>query len=280
MKKYLKKKGIKVAAIALAAVIVIAVVAGALGGRTSLVENLSGSIRKPLQNMITPVAQWLEGIYGYMYEYDSLQAENEALRTKLAQAEEKARDGEEALKENERLRELLGFKEKHKDFVLESARVLARTASNWSSTFTIGKGESSGIALGDPVITEYGALVGQITELGTDWATVSTVIDAGTSIGAIASEAGSTGMIMGDYGLMKEGLIKLTYLPDGSQLFVGDTILTSGAGGSFPEGLVIGAVASVQSEAGGQIEFGLVEPSCDLNALVQVFVVKDFDVVR
>lgn len=280
MKKYLKTKGIKIAAAVVVVAIIAAVAAGALGGRAGLIENASGRLRKPVQNVVSSVAGWLEGIYGYMYSFDTLKAENEALRARLAEAEAQARDGAEAVKENERLRKLLEFTEKHSDLVLESARVLARTASNWSSTFTIGKGEKDGVAVGDPVITEYGALVGQVTELGSDWATVSTIIDAGTSIGAIASEAGSTGMVVGDFNLMQEGLMKLTYLPDGSQLFVGDTILTSGSGGSYPEGLVIGTVASAQTEAGGQIEFGLIKPYCDLNALVQVFVVKEFDVVR
>ena len=163
---------------------------------------------------------------------------------------------------------------------LESAKVVARTASNWSSTFTISKGENDGVALGDPVITEFGALTGTVTELGGDWAVVSTVIDASTSIGSIASESGATGMIIGDAADMQKGLTKLTYLPSDSQIFAGDTVLTSGVGGSYPEGLVIGTISSVQTEAGGQVEYGLVKPYCDLNALVQVFVVKSYDVVK
>ena len=74
--------------------------------------------------------------------------------------------------------------------------------------------------------------------------------------------------------------MKLTYLPTDSQIFTGDTVLTSGVGGSYPEGLVIGTISSVQTEAGGQVEYGLVTPSCDLNTLVQVFVVKSYDVVK
>jgi rod shape-determining protein MreC len=280
LKQYLKKKGTKIGAIVLAVALLTVIVTGATGGRAGFFGNLSGALRRPVQNVVGAVADWLEGIYGYMYKYDDLQAENESLRTQLAQAQEEARAGADAQEENERLRNLLKFTEKHSDMELESAKVVARTASNWSSTFTISKGENDGVALGDPVITEFGALTGTVTELGGDWAVVSTVIDASTSIGSIASESGATGMIIGDAADMQKGLTKLTYLPSDSQIFTGDTVLTSGVGGSYPEGLVIGTISSVQTEAGGQVEYGLVKPYCDLNALVQVFVVKSYDVVK
>lgn len=280
MKQYLKNKGIKVGAVVLAVVLLAAVGIGASHGRSGLFRSASGALRKPVQNVVGSVADWLEGIYGYMYDYDNLKAENESLRAQLAKAQEEARAGSDAEEENERLRKLLNFTEKHSDMKLESAKIVARTASNWSSTFTISKGENDGIAVGDPVITEYGALTGTVTELGGGWATVSTIIDASTSIGSIASESGATGMIVGDYDLMQKGMTKLTYLPTDSQIFSGDTVLTSSVGGSYPEGLVIGTISSVQTEAGGQVEYGLVKPYCDLNTLVQVFVVKSYDVVK
>ena len=77
---------------------------------------------------------------------------------------------------------------------------------------------------------------------------------------------------------MQRGALKLTYMTEGTQMFVGDMITTSGMGGAFPQGIEIGTVTSVQTEAGGQTEYGIVEPSCDLSALVQVFVITDFKV--
>ena len=142
------------------------------------------------------------------------------------------------------------------------------------------KGETSGIALHDPVITEYGALVGQITELGATWATVSTLIDVDMSVGAYVGASGSSGMVVGEFALMREKTAKLTFLADGAQIFTGDEVLTSGSGGAFPAGLVIGTLTSVQNEAGGQVEYGVVTPQCDLDALVQVFIIKDFQVVE
>ena len=197
-----------------------------------------------------------------------------------ADAQQSARDGIAASEENTRLRELLNLREKHTDYEMESCKVVLWSSSNWSSSFTISKGRSSGIELNDPVVTEYGVVVGQVTELGETWATVSTLIDVDMSVGAFVGAAGNSGMVVGEYSFMKNKTAKLTFLADGAQIFVGDDVLTSGSGGAFPSGLVIGTLTAVQTEAGGQIEYGIVEPQCDLDSLVQVFIIKSFEVVE
>jgi len=90
----------------LAVVLVLALIAGALGGKAGFLTNLDGIVRAPLQKAATVTAQWLESIYGYIYKYDQLKAENDQLRVQLAEAQAQAREGQEALAENERYREL------------------------------------------------------------------------------------------------------------------------------------------------------------------------------
>lgn len=280
VKDYLKKNGIKLGIIVLAVALLAGVGAAVLKGNAGPLRNTAGAMRTPMQRMVSSVSEWLEGIYGRIYEYDRLVAENERLRAELVEAQEEARDGQSAIEENDRLRNLLEFKEKHSDMTLESAKIVAWSSSNWGSSFTISKGAAAELEVGDCVITEYGVLVGQITELGENWATVSTVIDVSTSIGAMVFQNGSTGLVVGDFAMMQDGCAKLTYLAEGASVFAGDDVMTSGSGGTFPAGLVVGKVKSVQAEAGGQIEYGEVEPGCDLGSLVQVFVVKDFEVVE
>ena len=280
MKNFLKKHGLRVGIIVAAAALIIGLGAAARDGRIGFVQNLSGIIKSPIQKVLSSAVNWFDSMYGYLYQYDSLMAENESLRSQLADAQKSARDGIEASEENTRLRKLLELREKHTDYVMESCKVVLWSSSNWSSAFTISKGSSSGIELGDPVITEYGAVVGQITELGTNWATVSTVIDVDMSVGAFVGATGNSGMVVGEYALMRDKTAKLTYLADGAQIFVGDDVLTSGSGGAFPAGLMIGTLTAVQTEAGGQIEYGIVEPQANLDSLVQVFVIKDFTVVE
>ena len=280
MKEYLRKNGLRVGIIVAAAALIIGLGAAARDGRIGFVQNLSGIVKSPIQKVLSSAVNWFDSMYGYLYEYDSLMAENESLRSQLADAQKSARDGIEASEENTRLRKLLELREKHTDYVMESCKVVLWSSSNWSSAFTISKGSSSGIELGDPVITEYGAVVGQISELGTNWATVSTLIDVDMSVGAFVGATGNSGMVVGEFSFMRNKTAKLTYLADGAQIFVGDDVLTSGSGGAFPAGLMIGTLSAVQTEAGGQIEYGIVEPQANLDSLVQVFVIKDFTVVE
>ena len=280
MREYLRKNGIRIGIILLAAVLIVGLGAAARDGRIGFVQNAAGVIKAPMQKVLSSAVNWFDSIYGYLYDYDALLAENESLRSQLADAQKSARDGIEASEENTRLRKLLELREKHTDYVLESCKVVLWSSSNWSSAFTISKGASSGIEMGDPVITEYGAVVGQITELGTNWATVSTLIDVDMSVGAFVGATGNSGMVVGEYSFMRDKCAKLTYLADGAQIFVGDDVLTSGSGGAFPAGLMIGTLTAVQTEAGGQIEYGIVEPQANLDSLVQVFIIKDFTVVE
>ena len=280
MKDYLRKNGIRIAVIVLSVALLVGIGNVARGGRIGLVHNTTGVLAAPMQKVLSSTVNLFNSIYGYLYKYDSLMAENESLRAQLADAQKSARDGIEASEENVRLREALYLRQKHTDYILESAKVVLWSSSNWSSSFTISKGASSGIELNDPVVTEYGAVVDQITELGANWATVSTLIDVDMSVGAYVTSSGASGMVVGEYALMRNKTAKLTFLADGAQIFTGDEVLTSGSGGAFPAGLVIGTLTNVQTEAGGQIEYGIVEPQCDLDSLVQVFIIKDFTVVE
>jgi rod shape-determining protein MreC len=280
LKEFLKTKGIRLGLVLLAVALVVSIAANVLQGKAGIFENIAGAIKAPVQGAAMSLTDWLEGVYGYLYEYDQLQAENEELKKQLAEAQKEARLAADANEENERFRQLLELKEKRSDFVFESAKILSWNPSNWASTFTISKGSDSGIELGDCVVTEYEALVGQIIELGDTWATVRTVIDVDMDVGALVGRDSSAAMIAGDFLLMQEGKSKLTYLSEGLQLIEGDTVLTSGKGGKFPQGLVIGTVSEVLTEAGGQTPYGVVEPACDMDKLSQVFVIKEFEVVE
>lgn len=104
-------------------------------------QNATGVLESPLKKVLSSTVNWFDTIYGYLYEYDSLMAENESLRSQLADAQKSARDGIEASEENTRLRKLLELREKHTDYDMESSKVVLWSSSNWSSAFTISKGE-------------------------------------------------------------------------------------------------------------------------------------------
>ena len=156
MKEYLRKNGVRMGIIVVAVALIIAVSAAARGGGTSFFQNVTGIVASPMQKVLSSTVNWFDTIYGHIFVYDSLVAENESLRSQLADAQQSARDGIAASEENAKLRELLNLREKHTDYEMESCKVVLWSSSNWSSSFTISKGENSGIEMGDPVVTEYG----------------------------------------------------------------------------------------------------------------------------
>jgi len=279
VKDYIRKNGVRVG-VAVVIVALIAVLTSLLlGGRAGLLSDATGGLSGPVGRAAASAIEWIEGIYGYIYEYDQLVADNNALRAELAETQQAIINASEFEEENIRLRALLDFSEKHADFEYESSKITAWSSSNWSSSFTISKGEDNAdhpIEVGDCVVTEYGALVGQIVEVGSTWSTVRTVIDSSIDVGALVGEAGSVGMCVGDFALMQDGLLKLTYLSENAQLVEGEAVLTSGKGTYIPQGLIIGYIRSVLSEASGQTLYGVIEPACDLGSLTQVFVITDF----
>ena len=280
VKRYLLRYGVKVAAVLLVAVLGVLIGTGIRSGLAGPLTDGAGSLKMPVQKAATALIDWMESIYGYVYQYDRLVEENNSLRAQIAELQERARDYDEIAAENERLRQLQNLREKHEDFTYESAKIVSWDSSNYASAFNISKGSDQGVELGDSVVTEYGALVGQITELGTNWATVRTLIDVNTNGGALIGEMGSSGMVVGEFSLMQQGQTRVTYLSSGSQIFQGDEVLTSGAGGSFPPGLIIGEISAIMSEAGGQTTYGVIDPACDLSTLSQVFVIKDYEIVE
>lgn len=247
---------------------------------SDMLSNGLGVITSPFRNGLNAAAGWVDSINGYLFEYDSLQAENDTLRTQVADLEAKARAGEDASEENSRLRELLNLREKRSDFVYESAMVTARSTSNWSSTLTISKGSAHGVAVDQCVIDEYGNLVGIVSEVGYNWATVNTVIDTDTELGGSIARTNTAAIIEGDFTLMGQGELKLSYLPADTLIIAGDQILTSGKGGVYPSGLIVGTVEEILTDASNLNRYAILKPTADLDNLVQVFVIKSFDIVE
>lgn len=276
LKSFIKKNLISVIIILASVAFITAISIAAKSGKIGLLQSTTGTLETPVKVVLSKMVNWFDTVYGYLFEYDQLLAENESLRSQLADAQQSMRDGNSDEQENKRLEKLAELKEAHSDYVFESSKVVLWSSSSWSSSFTISKGTTSGLFVGAPVITEEGYVVGQVTEVGPAWATVSTILDVDMSLGAIVPSSETTGMVIGEYSFMRKKQAKLTYMSDGAQIFTGDKVYTSGAGGAFPEGLLIGELVAVRTESGGQLEYGVVEPQCDLDSLVQVFVIKNY----
>lgn len=280
MKDYLQKYGLRLVALVVAVALLFGITTALGDGKANGAEDTAADVRTPFQKVAQALVSRVEGFYGYLFSYDMLVQENENLRAQIAELEKQVRENAQAKEENVKLRELLNLSQKHSDFVFESAKVVSWNASNWASTFTISKGVEAGLEVGDAVVTEYGVLVGTVSEVGTNWSTVDTVVDIGTNIGVLVGAEETSAMLLGDYTLMSSQYMKISFVAESGQVITGDIVVTSGAGGAYPQGLILGTVSSVHTEAAGQIEYAVVEPFTDLNALNQIFVVKDYQVIE
>ena len=267
MKRFLEKRGlwlllaIAVVAVTLAAMSIFSSTASPLG-------NIVGVITSPFRSAAQSVADWYNEKQDYFADNRALRAANEELKRQIAEMQADVRDAETALEENERYREMLGLREKHRSFELESARVLNRSRSNWTSSLTLNCGTDYGIAVGDCVITERYELVGVVSEAGYNWCTVLTVIDTDSSLGARVFRTGDVGLAQGDFALMGQGLLELSYLPnEGSQLLPGDLVLSSGLGGYYPADLTIGSVREVRTDDSGAASYAVVQPAAETSTL-------------
>ena len=279
MKHFLEKHGLWLL-LAIAAAAVTLAVLSVVSSTSSPLGNVVGVITSPFRSAAQSVADWYNEKQDYFADNKALRAENEELKRQIAEMKSDVRDAETALDENERYREMLGLREKHRSFDLESARVLNRSRSNWTSSLTLNCGTNYGVAVGDYVITERYELVGVVSEVGYNWCTVLTVVDTDSSLGARVFRTGDVGLAQGDFTLMNQGLLELSYLPnEGSQLLPGDLVLTSGLGGYYPADLTVGSVREVRTDDSGAASYAVVEPAAELDALTQVFVVKDFEIV-
>ena len=280
MKDFFHKNGVLLLVIALLLSLLVGISSALMGGTADPLSNAATTITAPVRSLVSNVLDWAEGVYNYVFRYEELNTELDTLRKQVADLEAQLRESGEAARENQQLRQLLRLQEKHQDFVFESARVTQRSTTNWESTFTLSKGSSAGVQTGNCVISETGALVGVVEEVGLNYCRVSTVINTDIEMGGICVRTDCAGILEGDFALMSQGRLKLSYLPDDAQLRPGDQILTSGQGDIYPPDLVVGRVEELRSDPSGMMRYAVLKPQVQLDSLVDVFIIKEFDVVE
>jgi len=244
------------------------------------VTNAGNAITSPIRTLASNVTRIFERIYSSIYRYDALMAEYERIVEENSEFRQNFIESQRLAEENEILRAQLGFRRRNPDFESEYARLTTWSGSNWSSSFTINRGyANSNVTSGNAVVTEYGVLIGQITDVGATTSTVVTVLDTTFSAGAFVGEGGGTGTLRGDFSLMRNGLIMLDQIDDEQIVRIGDQIITSGRGGIFPPWLTVGDVVGLYTHPTGIGRYATVRPSRVLEALNEVFVITDFEPV-
>ena len=251
----------------------LAVVAGVTN--QSLPNMIVQGFLAPFRSAGTTLTETAEKYYSYMFRYEALEAENEALKADIAEMEDVARQADSVSRENTRLRALLEFKETHEDYEMVDAYIIGWSSTDWSNTYTINRGSNSGIEQNMCAITANGEVVGLVTEVGLNYAVVKTVLDSTLEISGTISTSGYNGMVSGGYIDGNETLLKMDYLPSDSIIRNQDQVVTSGST-VYPRGLIIGYVVDAGFEDTGVAKFALLETAADIDSLEQIFIITQY----
>ena len=279
MKKFLRDNGLWIL-FAGAVIAVTLALMSYFSANSSPLVNLTNTIAAPFRSAYASVAAWFNDKQRYYRDYTELEEANAELRRRIAEMEAAIRQAELDSEENRRLRRLLELTQQRRDLGdMEAANITEHKVTNWTSSLTLNKGTANGVEAGDCVIDETGALVGVVREVGLNWCTVLTIVDTDTSLGAQVFRTRELGIATGDFSLMESQRLRLEYLPADCQLLGGDVVQTSGLGGFFPSGLVIGTVEEVLVDESGAASCAILAPAVDFDALTEVFIIKSFDII-
>ncbi|MBR5507620.1 MAG: rod shape-determining protein MreC [Clostridia bacterium] len=256
--------------LSLATVIFVVVMISSAAGKPNagMVSDTVGVVLKPFQS----VGTYFVNCFRYGEDAETFEAENTRLKKELITANKKAADYDALAKENAKLRSMLELKESSTEFEMKAASVIGTDTQNWTSVLQLDKGLSDGIKKNDAVITESG-LVGYVSSVGRNWAKVVTVIDVSSSVGAKVDRIDEYCVVKGDADLYSRGFCSMNYVTTQSKISVGDILTTSGEGGVFPKGIIIGKINDISSNTNGLSLDATVEPAVDFSSVSEVFVI-------
>ena len=241
----------------------------------NIFSNVTQSVLTPLRSGVNSMAEQAEKYYGYMFAYESLVAENAELKSQLAQMQDEARLADSVERENQRLRALLALNTTHEDYKEVDAYIISRSSTDWTSTFTVNRGSDSGIAVDMCAITENGEVIGLVTEVGSNYAVIKTVLDSTLEISAIISESGYNGMVSGGYAQGMGHFLQMDYLPSSAIIKNKDQGVTSGST-VYPRGLILGHVVDADFDDTGVAKYAILRPAADFDVLEQVFILTEY----
>lgn len=240
-------------------------------GGSILVGSIVSFTTTPVQSTITDISKSIkETWYGYIYLL-GLKEENDLLRNKLSILENEKHRLLEEVQATRRLKELLGFREK-KQLSLIAAEIIGTDIYGWTKTFSIGKGLDEEFERNMAVVSPSG-IVGKILEVQSDTSKVLLATDPRFRVGALIQRTRAKGIIEGN---SSENLI-LKYLRQLDDVKIGDKIISSGLGGIFPKGLMVGEVVRVEEGEDNFFKYIEVAPGTDLKKLEEVFVITELD---
>lgn len=211
-------------------------------------ENAVNAVVTPVHSFVTDAYNSVRSDMEKRSTISELNEEIAAITQRNKQLEVTVSQMNELQKENDRLRGLLGVTQTTPDVTYIAAAVSAKESGGWFVTFTLDKGDKDGVKKNDPVLSDSG-LIGRVMELSDHACTVISIIDSRSAVAGMVERTRDNGICHGSlYVNDNDELMRMNYLPTGSELNTGDRIITSGLDGIYPKGLLIGTVRSISRE--------------------------------
>ncbi|MFQ5881064.1 MAG: rod shape-determining protein MreC [Candidatus Methylomirabilales bacterium] len=237
-------------------------------------ENLVPFLKRLLLESVSPflkastyVKHGIAEIWGNYVDLRVVRQENLRLQEEIQALQARLRVLEEERGESQRLKTLLGLRERQ-SFTYIPARVVGKDATNWFHSLVIDQGASDGIERHMAVIAPEG-LVGQVVEVTRSSARVQLITDPVSAVGALLQTSRVTGLLVG----AQPRRLRVKYLPVRAEVRSGEGVITSGLGGVYPKGILIGRVVAVDKRSGALFQEATVGPSVDFSRLEEVLVV-------
>ncbi len=202
-------------------------------------------------------------------EVEALKQENAGLRAQLA-------DYIDTKAENERLWKYYELKKQNPSYQIAPANVIRRDANDDFYSFTLDVGTSVGVSVNAPVITENG-LVGWVCQADAATCKVKTILSPDTKASVSDKQSGDSGILSGSVSLSDQNLTAMNKLAENHQLKEGDMVVTSGAGGVYPEGLLVGEVQSIEFNKYDASRYAVLKPYEDVRNITAAAVITGFE---
>ncbi len=273
MKRRARKKNIWYVALAVAIALCMVLLSSLSGRKTSLLERAVKGFYYPAESAAARVAVWIGDLRDYVNRIDTLKADNAKLKMEIARLNLELSQAGEAVRENEKLYNLLELTRTVTQYSYAAADVISGSSSNFSSDFTIDAGSNEGLEIGMCVVSQDGYVIGSITGLGAQWSKVTTILDPTAKISAAIEGSSDIGVASGDFSMINSGKLLLKYLPGDADFHIGDTVKTTGTGGVYPSGLTIGHIENLLEDVSGLSDSATIAPAADFDSLAQVFVI-------
>jgi rod shape-determining protein MreC len=243
------------------------------GGGVSLLQRGLLAVLSPLQRGVGAIVGGAgEAWRGWAFHRETYE-KNRRLGERVRQLETELQAFSARAQEGARLRELLELRQAV-PMETVAAEVVARDGVPWFRTLTIDKGEADGVALDAPVMSPTG-VVGRVVAVGPHAARVQVLLDRDSGAGVLIERSRVPGVVSGQVSGQASGAedLALEYVPERSDVAVGDVVVTSGLDRIYPKGLVVGRVRYV-GKGSGLFRDIRVEPSARFDRLEEVLVVR------